>query len=168
MLTILKKIIQEVTRAEVLTQALDLLVERIRQAMNASAVSVFLIDNKQAEYVLIATDGLNQNAKHHVRISIHSGLIGLVGQREEPIQVENAPIHPQFHQNPFLGEDHLKGFLGMPIIQHRKLYGVIVAQQDEARYFDDDEEAFLITLTAQLGGMIAHADATGELATLTG
>ena len=39
--------------------------------------------------------------------------------------------------------------------------------KSEQRCFDDAEESFLITLAAQLGGIIAHAEATGELAELT-
>ncbi len=167
MLKILKRIVQDVTTANHLTDALQTLVERVRKAVTADAVSVFLIDNRLAEYVLIATDGLNKQAESRVRIALDSGLIGLVGRREEPINIKNAGSHPDFHQNPLLSEEHLHAFLGVPIIQHRKLYGVLIVQQIEERCFDDAEEAFLITLAAQLGGIIAHAEATGELAQLT-
>ncbi|HHF7346385.1 TPA: phosphoenolpyruvate--protein phosphotransferase [Legionella feeleii] len=167
MLKILKRIVQDVTTATQLTDALTILVQRVRKAVNADAVSVFLIDNKHAEYVLIATEGLNRQAESRVRVGLDSGLIGLVGRREEPINIENAPSHPDFYQHSLLGEEHLNAFLGVPIIQHRKLYGVLTVQQKEQRCFDDAEEAFLITLAAQLGGIIAHAEATGELAQLT-
>lgn len=167
MLKILKRIVQDVTTATQLTDALTILVQRVRKAVNADAVSVFLIDNKHAEYVLIATEGLNKQAESRVRVGLDSGLIGLVGRREEPINIENAPTHPDFYQHSLLGEEHLNAFLGVPIIQHRKLYGVLTVQQIEQRCFDDAEEAFLITLAAQLGGIIAHAEATGELAQLT-
>lgn len=167
MLKVLKRIVQEVTSAKHLSEALGILVQQINKAINAEAVSVYLIDTKHAEYVLIATEGLNKHAQFHVRIGLDSGLIGLVGRREEPINMEDAPAHPDFHHNPLLGEEHLSAFLGVPIIQHRKLYGVLIVQQTEQRCFDDIEESFLITLAAQLGGIIAHAEATGELAELT-
>src|SRR3990167_11282253 len=167
MLKTLKRIVQDVTAANQFTDALTILVQRVRKAVNADAVSVYLIDNKQAEYVLIRTDGLNQEAQFRVRVSLDSGLIGLIGRREEPIHVENALLHPDFHHNPLLGEERLKAFLGVPIIQHRKLFGVIIVQQTEERCFDDAEESFLITLASQIGGIIAHAEATGELALLT-
>lgn len=167
MLKILKRIVQDVTTASHLVDALTILVQRVRKAINADAVSVFLIDNKQAEYVLIATEGLDKEAEFKVRVGLDHGLIGLVGRREEPINIDNAPSHPDFFQSPLLSEDHLNAFLGVPIIQHRKLYGVLIVQQTEQRSFDDAEEAFLITLAAQLGGIIAHAEDTGELAQLT-
>lgn len=167
MLKVLKRIVQDVTAANHLTEALGILVQRINKAISAEAVSVYLIDNKHAEYVLIATEGLNKQAQFRVRVAMDSGLIGLIGRREEPINLEDAPIHPDFYHNSLLGEEHFKGFLGVPIIQHRKLYGVLIVQQVEQRCFDDAEESFLITLAAQLGGIIAHAEATGELAELT-
>lgn len=167
MLKVLKRIVQEVTAAKQLSDALGILVQHINKAINAEAASVYLIDTKHAEYVLIATEGLNKQARFRVRISFDSGLVGLVGRREEPINLEDAPAHPDFYHNPLLGEEHFKAFLGVPIIQHRKIYGVLIVQQTEQRCFDDTEESFLITLAAQLGGIIAHAEATGELAELT-
>lgn len=167
MLKILKRIVQEVTTANHLADALSILVRRVQKAVSADAVSVYLIDNKHAEYVLIATEGLNKLAESRVRVGLDSGLIGLVGRREEPINIENALAHPDFHRNSLINEEHLNAFLGVPIIQHRKLYGVLTVQQTAHRCFDDAEEAFLITLAAQLGGIIAHAEATGELAGLT-
>lgn len=167
MLKILKRIVQDVTAVSHLAEALTILVQHVRKAITADAVSVYLIDNKFAEYVLIATEGLNKQAESRVRVPLERGIIGLVGRREEPINLDNAPSHPEFHQNTLLGEDHLKAFLGVPIIQHRKLYGVLAVQGYEQRFFDDAEEAFLITLAAQLGGIIVHAEATGELAQLT-
>lgn len=167
MLKILKRIVQDVTAANQLSEALTILVQRVRKAVDAESVSVYLIDNKNAEYVLIATEGLNKQAQFRVRIGLENGLIGLIGRREEPINIDDAPSHPDFYENPLLGEEHMRGFLGVPIIQHRKLYGVLTVQQVEQRPFDDAEEAFLITLAAQLGGIISHGEATGELTYLT-
>ncbi len=167
MLKVLKRIVQDVTAASNLVDALGILVRHINKAINAEAVSVYLIDNKNAEYVLIATEGLNKQAEFRIRIGLDQGLVGLIGRREEPINLKDAPFHPDFYHNSLLGEEHLNAFLGVPIIQHRKLFGVLIVQQVEPRAFDDAEESFLITLAAQLGGIIAHAEATGELAELT-
>ncbi|MFT6094850.1 MAG: phosphotransferase system enzyme I (PtsP) [Pseudohongiellaceae bacterium] len=51
----------------------------------------------------------------------------------------------------------------MPIIHHRSVLGVLVVQHEDKRRFDEAEEAFLITLSAQLAGVIAHAEATGAI-----
>ncbi len=167
MLKPLKRIVQEVTTTARLNEALALLVLRVREELGVDAVSVYLIDSRHAEFVLAATDGLARSAELTVRVPLNQGLLGLVARREEPINIDNAPMHPAFYVDSRLHEGHLSAFLGAPIIQHRKLYGVLTAQLSEERCFDDTEEAFLITLAAQLGGLLAHAQATGELARLT-
>lgn len=167
MLKTLNRIVQDVTTNRHLADALHVLVQRVRAAMGVDAVSVYLLDQSQTDYVLIATDGLNKQAESIVHIPVSNGLIGLVGRREEPINIDQASEHPHYHHHPLLQEEHLHAFLGVPIIQHRRLYGVLTVQETQQRCFDDAEEAFLITLAAQLGGIIAHADATGALARLT-
>lgn len=167
MLKTLKRIVQEVTTTTDLSESVNILVQRVREATPADAVSVYLLDMRRHEYVLVATDGHPPEAVFRLRIADNSGLIGQVGRREEPINVDNAPLHPAFCHHPALNEKEFHGFLGVPIIQHRRHYGVLCLQQHDARCFDDQEEAFLITLATQMGGMLAHAEATGELAELT-
>ncbi len=87
--------------------------------------------------------------------------MGLVGERAEPVNLHNASRHPRYHYVGELGEEKYESFLGVPIIHHRKVLGVIVVQQTGRRRFDESEEAFLITLSAQLAGIIVHAQATG-------
>jgi signal transduction protein with GAF and PtsI domain len=43
------------------------------------------------------------------------------------------------------------------------LSAYLVIQQKERRQFDEGEEAFLVTMSAQLAGVIAHAEATGSI-----
>ena len=167
MLKVLKRIVQDMTTANHLRDALAILVQHVRVAVNVEAVTVYLLDSQQQAYVLVTTDGLNPQAQFNVRIPFNEGLVGLVGRREEPINISKSSEHPEYHYNALIGEDQMNAFLGVPIIQHRKLYGVLTIQEVAKRSFDDAEEAFLITLAAQLGGIIAHADATGELAQLT-
>nr|WP_304956643.1 GAF domain-containing protein [endosymbiont of Lamellibrachia barhami] len=66
------------------------------------------------------------------------------------------------------GETRYHGFLGVPIIQNRRVLGVLVVRQIEQRTFDDNE-VILFTLAAQpLAGAITHAQASGELVAMEG
>ncbi len=163
MLDILRRIVQEVSSATDLSDALKVVVARIRAAMNTEVCSVYLFDPESKRYVLMATEGLKQEAVGRVSLSSSQGLVGLVGSREEPINVDNAPTHPRFHFLSETGEDPFLSFLGVPIIHHKRLMGVMVVQQRDSRQFDESEEAFLVTMSAQLAGVIAHAEATGNI-----
>ena len=163
MLQLLHSIVQEVNAAKNVSVALSIIVKRVRDSLHTQACSVFLLDNAQAKYYLMATDGLNTKAVGRVWVAKGEGLIGLVGEREEPINLEDAPAHKHFVYNPEVGEEKYRGFLGVPIIHQRHHLGVLIVQHEHAHHFDQEEEAFLVTISAQLAGVLAHAKATGEL-----
>ncbi|HEY7772594.1 MAG TPA: phosphoenolpyruvate--protein phosphotransferase [Marinagarivorans sp.] len=162
MLTSLRSIVQEVNSARDLPAVLRIIVERVKKTMNTEVCSVYL-RNRQDEYVLMATEGLNPEAVGHVILTRGHGLVGLVASREEPVNLDQAETHPKFEYFPETGEERYSAFLGVPIIHHRKVMGVLVVQQVKGRTFDEGEEAFLVTMSAQLSGVIAHAEATGAL-----
>ncbi|MBA4501608.1 phosphoenolpyruvate--protein phosphotransferase [Marinobacterium marinum] len=163
MLSVLRKIVQEVSTAPDLDSVLDLIVRRIQRAMKTEVCSIFLFDPARQRYVLRATQGLNQEAVDQVSLLPTEGIVGQVGQRAEPINLEDASRHPAFHYLKATGEERYHAFLGVPIIHHRSILGVLVVQQEEHRRFDESEEAFMVTLSAQLAGVIAHAEATGSV-----
>lgn len=163
MLTILRHIIQEVSGAQDFREALDIMVQRIANALATQACSVFLLDRRHGEYVLVATQGLNPAAVGKVRVPINKGLIGLVGEREEPLNLDDATRHPNYFHVAEVKEEEYHAFLGTPIIYQRQILGVLMVQQHEPRKYDEAEEAFLVTLSTQLANIIAHAETTGAL-----
>lgn len=161
MLKTLRRIVQQVNAAHDMDEALRIVVKQVKETVSTQACTIYLLDDHTSEYVLMATEGLNPKAVRKIRLGLSEGLIGLVGQREEPINLADARSHPNFLYDASAGEERYKAFLGVPIIHHRILLGVLVIQHDEERRFDETEEAFLITLSAQLAGVIAHAEAMG-------
>lgn len=136
---------------------MSIVVQRVAEAIGSDNVAVYLLEPDQGDYVLAAATGIPQEQVASIRISQDEGLIGLIGRREEPIHLEDATQHPAYMPHPILPDTGLHAFLGVPMIQHRQMYGVLVAERKEIRYFEDAEEAFLVTLAAQLGNIIAHA-----------
>ena len=163
MLEALRSIVQDVNAATSFRTALDLIVTRVRDAMGTEVCSVYLVDEERDRYVFVATEGLNKDAVGKLYLKRGQGLVTLVGTRAEPINLEDATKHPRFHYLPEIGEEPFHAFLRVPIIHHRRVLGVLVVQQREQRRFDEAEEAFLVTLSAQLAGVIAHAEATGDI-----
>ncbi|WP_312142405.1 phosphoenolpyruvate--protein phosphotransferase [Stutzerimonas nitrititolerans] len=163
MLGTLRKIVQEVNSAKDLKAALGIIVLRVREAMASQVCSVYLLDPESDRFVLMATEGLNKKAIGKVSMAPNEGLVGLVGSREEPLNLEHASEHPRYRYFAETGEERYASFLGAPIIHHRRVMGVLVIQQKERRQFDEGEEAFLVTMSAQLAGVIAHAEATGSI-----
>ena len=163
MLDQLRRIVQKVNAAKDLQSALNIIVSRVRESLSTQVCSVYLLDSDINCHVLMASEGLNEEAVGHVSLELGEGLVGLVAKHAEPINLQDAPLHPSYHYLKETGEEEFHAFLGVPIIHHRAVLGVLVVQHEVRRRFDEGEEAFLITLSAQLAGVIAHAEATGAI-----
>jgi phosphotransferase system enzyme I (PtsP) len=165
-LGILRRIVQDVNDAADLTEALQLVVTQTRRALAVDVCSIYLRLPGQDTLVLMATEGLNPDAVYRVRLDFTEGLVGLVAQRAEPVNLDDAPAHRRYKYFPETGEERYHAFLGVPVIHHRQLQGVLVVQQREHRRFDDEHVAFLLTLAAQLAAAIGHAEMSGEIRAL--
>jgi phosphotransferase system enzyme I (PtsP) len=163
MLETLRNIVQQVNAAEGLPEALDIIVERVHDAMGTQVCSVYMRDPDNGRLVFQATKGLNSEQVGTASLAPGEGLVGLVAEREEPVNLENAESHPSYQFLPDLGEERFHSFLGAPIIHQREVLGVLIVQQAAQRRFDQSEEAFLVTMSAQLAGVIAHARVTGAV-----
>lgn len=156
MLDELRRITHNFVQEPNLDLALASLVSDIKFCLNTDCCSIYLADPDQKLLRLKATDGLNPDAVGKTIMRFDEGLTGWVAERGEPIKVHNALQHIRFKQFPTIEEDTYSGFLGVPIMHRRKILGVISLQQSESRYFEQQEEAFLVTLSAQLASTFAN------------
>ena len=120
MLDVLRSVIQEVNRASDLQSVLELIVDRVREAMTTEVCSVYLKDEEQQRYVFMATRGLNASAVGKLSMGLDEGLVGYVGERAEPINLEDAQNHPRNRFFEEIGEEPFHASLGVPTIHHRK------------------------------------------------
>ena len=166
MLDTLRRIIQLVNAAPDLNQALEIIVEQVAGTVGVDVTSVYLTDAERMQYVLMATQGLRKDVVGKVRLNPGEVLFGMVVEREEPVNLDDAPNHPNYMAIAETGETRYHAFLGAPIVHNREVLGVLVIRQIESRKYDDDEVTFVLTLAAQLASAINHARASGELARL--
>jgi len=159
----LRNIIHDVNNAPDFEHALNIIVKRTKDVMSVDAVSVYFWDDKTEKLILMATDGLNKNAIGKISFNVDQGLVGLVFKHAEAVNIKDAHIHPNYRFVTETDEKSFHGFLGVPIIQHRQVLGVLVVRQTRQRRFSANDETFLVTLAAQLAGAISHAEIKGEL-----
>ena len=178
MLDALRQIVQDIGAAPGFRAAMDLLVARVSLILDAEVCTIYLRDRAKGRLVLAANEGLEGDgagpvgsgpvAPGSVSLAWDEGLVGLVAERAEPLNLENAAAHPQFQRVPGLEEDAFSAFCGVPIIHVRDVLGVLVVQDREQRRYDEDEIAFLVTLATQIASRVAHAEATGDVQGLIG
>jgi phosphotransferase system, enzyme I, PtsP len=163
MLASLRRIVQDVAAAPSFGAGLGIIVRDVRDTLGTEVCSVYLLSPERDRYQFVATEGLNRESVGKLSLKLGEGLVTLVAERAEPINLQDASFHPRFHYLPEIGEEPFNAFLGVPVIHHREVLGVLVVQQRDNRRFDESEEAFMVTLAAQLAGAIAHAQATGDI-----
>lgn len=167
MLRVLQRIVEAVTQAPEFGEALRTMVGEVKQALETDSCTVYLADHDQQCFRLAATDGLAVRSKNPIEVPFGEGVISLAAQREEPLNIANATEHPAFKILDELDEGAYNAMLVAPVIHRRRVLGVLTVQQVNARAFSRDEEAFVVTLAAQLAVVIAHAEAKGLLRTET-
>jgi len=134
---------------------LDRLVAVIAANMVAEVCSIYIRRGGNA-LELFATEGLNRAAVHRTRMRSGEGLVGLVAETAEPINLSEAPSHPRFSYRAETGEDPFRSFLGVPIVRGGQVYGVLTVQNRAARLYDEEEVEALQTVAMVLAEIVAH------------
>ncbi|MFK5892839.1 MAG: phosphoenolpyruvate--protein phosphotransferase [Pseudomonadota bacterium] len=163
MLKILRRIVQKISLSDNLNDVLSIIVNNVKKAINADVCSIYLQSDDKTDFVLMATDGLNQAYVGIILIPPGEGLVSLVAEKGDPVNLDNALEHPRFKLFEHLDEAQYHGFSGIPIISHKKVLGVLVVQSIEKKAFSADEVNFLLTIAAQLSSAILHAQAIEHL-----
>jgi phosphotransferase system enzyme I (PtsP) len=161
MLSQLRDIVEKVSRVDDVHLAFDILVKETCAALCSECCTIYLANEEMQRLELMATQGLIFEGDS-IHINFNEGLVGLVKRSAEPLNLAEAATHPDFKFFPQLGEQVYHSFLGTPIIHRKKVLGVLVIQQKTPRLFSEMEESFLVTLSAQLAVLIAHAQNLGH------
>ena len=172
MLKTLQRIIKAVNLADSLPSALHIVATNITDILAAQACNVLLketrptttklnTDTEQA-FILRATVGFNPTLVHHMRLTPETGLTGLVAQLSETINVTHIKQHARYQLYPGAGEEAMNSFLGVPIVYQGSTIGILTVLREAEEAFDDTAETFLVTLAAQLSGIIHAGDNTWE------
>lgn len=150
----LRQIIEKVNLKDSFADTLSMLTEKIRSTIDADCCSLYLLDSFRL-LRLSATDGLSKSAIGKATLKVGEGLVGLVAQKEQLINIAEAPAHPSFKFLPEVGEEEFMSFLGVPMLYQGELLGVLDIQSRETRKFDEFEESFLVTVAAQIASQLA-------------
>jgi phosphotransferase system, enzyme I, PtsP len=157
MLSQLRQIVERVGDAKNLTIAMDTLVQETKLVMEVDCCTIYITDEETRKLNLMASEGLLNKKKGLQYLNFGEGIVGLVHQKGEPLNLANISQHPHYKYLPDSQEDSFKSFLGTPIIHKRQVLGVLVVQQKKPRFFSELEESFLVTLGMHLGSVLGNS-----------
>ncbi|MGL4240763.1 MAG: phosphoenolpyruvate-utilizing N-terminal domain-containing protein, partial [Beijerinckiaceae bacterium] len=156
---VLLRRLREVMAEQISAQErLDRIVVLIAANMVAEVCSVYVL-KADGTLELYATEGLNRAAVHLTTMRAGEGLVGLIAETAEVLNISDAQQHPRFSYKPETGEEIYNSFLGVPILRAGNTIGVLVVQNSARRTYTEEETEALQTTAMVMAEMLA----TGEL-----
>jgi len=126
-------------------ERLDKIVKQIAGVMVAEVCSIYL-KRQDGSLELFATEGLNPNAVHVVRMKRGEGLVGRCAELNITVNEPEASSHPAFSYRPETGEEIYHSLLAVPIGRSGQVLGVLVVQnRTQKEYSDEDVEVLQAT-----------------------
>ena len=135
---------------------LNTIVEVIGESLDSEVCSIYLLREGMLE--LFATRGLAQEAVHVTRMSIGEGLVGLIADKIDTLNLAEAASHPDFSYRPETGEEKFHSFAGVPIVRRERAIGVLCVQHAEPRRYEEVEIEALQTVAMVLSELITNAE----------
>ena len=136
-------------------ETLSRIVRMIAEQTQVDVCSIYGYVSKEDLLVLKATHGLNQETVGQVRMHSSEGLVGLVLEQMQPVHVAQMQSHLRFKPFPQTNEDSFSSLLGVPLIEHRQPFGVLVVHTIESRDFSEDEISVLTTIASQISSLVS-------------
>ncbi len=143
-------------------ERLDKIVRQIANLMVAEVCSIY-VRRADGSLELFANEGLNPEAVHRTHMKKGEGLVGLIADTAEAVNLSEAQTHPAFSYRPETGEEIYHSFLGVPVIRAGNVLGVLVVQNRTQRHYSEDEEEGLQTTAMVLAEHLASGDVAGAL-----
>jgi phosphotransferase system enzyme I (PtsP) len=138
-------------------ERLDRIVVLIASNMVAEVCSVYVLKADGA-LELYATEGLNRAAVHMTTMRAGEGLVGLIAETAEVLNLSDAQQHPRFSYRPETGEEIYNSFMGVPILRAGNTVGVLVVQNSARRTYTEEETEALQTTAMVMAEMLATGD----------
>ena len=125
-LDLLDKIWRKIGSAKQTNSLIAGITRMTRRALNASASSLFLVNEENQELLLKFADGPVGRQLRRFQINEQAGITGWVARSGKPLVVNNVDKDPRFNRlaNKVYGFA-TKSIICAPLIIHRKVIGVI-------------------------------------------
>ncbi|GBF28349.1 phosphoenolpyruvate-dependent phosphotransferase system [bacterium MnTg02] len=157
---LLRRLREIMARPESPQDRLDKIVVQIAANMVAEVSSIYL-RRQDNSLELFATEGLNPDAVHNTHLARGEGLVGLIAERAQPLNLADAQTHPSFSYRPETGEDPYHSFVGVPILRGGQTLGVLTVQNRVRRHYSEEEIEALQTTAMVIAELIASGEIDG-------
>lgn len=165
--TLLHRISGIVASSRALSEILEELVRLVAEITASDACLVYLLDKKNNQIVLRASQLPHAAEVGTLRLQLGEGVTGWVAEQQSVVSLPSAASQDsRFIGFPALVEDTYQAFLSVPLVAGGEAIGVINVHHKEPHEHSAEEIALLSFVGEQLGGAITRARLEEENARL--
>ncbi|WP_299011871.1 phosphoenolpyruvate--protein phosphotransferase [uncultured Shewanella sp.] len=157
----LTRILQAVSLIDTPQLQIRFIVDSVSAAVSRDVCSLYRVNARQ-EMELLVSHGLQVHQT--ICLPQGAGLVGLVAKERHGLNLANGANHSAYFYVQGTQEEQFKSFCGVPLVHHGEVVGVLVVQSREAQVLSEQEEAFLLTLAAQLAFIVVNIPNTQDAA----
>ena len=120
---------------------LTALLGRVREILDADTVAVLLLDSSGRQLIATAASGLEEEVRQGVRIPVGGGFAGRIAAERRPVILDHVDHSNVL--NPILLEKGIRSLVGVPLLVHGTVIGVLHVGTVHNRVFTADDAALL-------------------------
>jgi signal transduction histidine kinase len=131
------------------------LLERTKEILGVDTCAVLLLDDDRRELVARAAVGIEEEVEQAVRVPVGGGFAGRVAAEGRPVvldRVDHADL-----LNPILLDKGIRSMLGVPLVVHEQVLGVLHVGSLAQREFAEDDVELLQLVADRAAIAIEHA-----------
>jgi sigma-B regulation protein RsbU (phosphoserine phosphatase) len=137
---------------------------RVKEVLDADTVAVLLLDSSGRQLVAAAASGLEEEVRQGVRIPVGMGFAGRIAAERRPIILDRVDHSNVL--NPILLEKGIQSLVGVPLLVHGAVIGVLHVGTVHNRVFTPDDAA-LLQLAAERAALAVQSLRSREDSTAT-
>ena len=122
-------------------ELLATLLSRVRAILDADTAAVLLLDSSGRQLIAAAASGLEEEVSQGVRIPVGQGFAGRIAAERRPVILERVEHGDVL--NPLLLEGGIRSLVGVPLLVHGAVLGVLHVGTLQDRVFTADDAALL-------------------------
>ena len=160
-LSVLHSVTTAVNQSTSLAEVLETAVDRVREAVNADGLIIFLLEEEKNELVLKAHRGISDRFASQVnRLKVGEGFNGWVAETGEPALIKDSSNDPRLSREVVREEGTVSQYI-VPLKSKDRVVGTLCAVAFSKRQFMREEQQLLMLIGTELGVAVEKA-ALGE------
>ena len=117
------------------------LLGRVKEILDADTAAVLLLDSSGRQLIATAASGLEEEVRQGVRIPVGGGFAGRIAAERRPVILDHVDHSNVL--NPILLEKGIQSLVGVPLLVHGAVTGVLHVGTVHNRVFTADDAALL-------------------------